>query len=90
MLALIRQKSACLPTILVQPGTGSTSLGFYLAVSVISSVSTTMAVQIQPVSRTVSSPALCLDGYSWMDDSKGYSPCLTVAYVEGACSGNSM
>ncbi|KIK46142.1 hypothetical protein CY34DRAFT_458943 [Suillus luteus UH-Slu-Lm8-n1] len=65
-----------------------TSLGFYLAVSVISSVSTTMAVHSQPISRTVSSPALCLDGYSWMNDSKGYSPCLTVAYVEGACSGN--
>ncbi|KAG2134593.1 uncharacterized protein EDB93DRAFT_842592 [Suillus bovinus] len=62
-----------------------TSSGFYLLASVIS---TTMAVQVQPVSRLVSSPATCNDGYSWMDNSQGNSPCLTVAYVEGACTGN--
>ncbi|KAG2101809.1 uncharacterized protein F5147DRAFT_708097 [Suillus discolor] len=47
-----------------------------------------MAVQVQPARRNIVSPAACIDGYSWMDDSQGYSPCLTVAYVEGACTGN--
>ncbi|KAG1746903.1 hypothetical protein EDB19DRAFT_1688288 [Suillus lakei] len=65
------------------------SLGFYLVVSVILCISTTMAVQVHPVTRTIVSPATCIDGYSWMSDSQGYSPCLTVAYVEAACVGNS-
>ncbi|KAG1852458.1 hypothetical protein DFJ58DRAFT_791157 [Suillus subalutaceus] len=67
------------------------SSGFYLVVSVISIVSTTMAVQVHPVKRTVVSLATCASEYSWMDNAQGNSPCLTAAYVEAACSGtNSM
>ncbi|KAG2342668.1 hypothetical protein BDR05DRAFT_963884 [Suillus weaverae] len=47
-----------------------------------------MAVQVHPAKRNVVSPATCISGYSWMNDSQGYSPCLTVAYVEAACAGN--
>ncbi|KAG2036165.1 hypothetical protein BDR03DRAFT_1092655 [Suillus americanus] len=65
-----------------------TSSGFYLVVSVILGVSTTMAVQVHSVKRGVVSPANCTSEYSWMDDSQGHSACLTVAYVEGACSEN--
>ncbi|KAG2066763.1 hypothetical protein BDR04DRAFT_1233804 [Suillus decipiens] len=67
-----------------------TSLVFYLVVSVISSVSTglVMAVQVHPrhppVTRNVISNANCNDGYSWMNDGDGHTPCLTVAFVEAA------
>ncbi|KAG2361882.1 hypothetical protein BDR07DRAFT_1461179 [Suillus spraguei] len=61
---------------------------FHRFMSIIPYISTILAVQVHPVSRTVSSPATCLDGYSWMNDGNGYSPCLTAAYVEAACSGN--
>ncbi|KAG1746904.1 hypothetical protein EDB19DRAFT_331938 [Suillus lakei] len=64
------------------------SLGFYRFVSIIPYISTIVAVQVHPVARTVVSPATCMSGYSWMNDSQGYSPCLTVAYVEAACVGN--
>ncbi|KAG2049108.1 hypothetical protein BDR06DRAFT_961823 [Suillus hirtellus] len=56
--------------------------------SVISSGSIVLAVQVHPVRRSIVSSATCMSGYSWMDDSQGNSPCLTVAYVEGACTGN--
>ncbi|KAG2036164.1 hypothetical protein BDR03DRAFT_960345 [Suillus americanus] len=66
-----------------------TSSGFYLVVSVILGVSTTMAVQaLHPVKRNIVSPANCTSEYSWMNDGQGDSACLTVAYVEGACSEN--
>jgi len=64
------------------------SSGVYLVMSVVSSGSIVVAVQVHPVKRNIVSPATCIDGYSWMDDSQGYSPCLTAAYVEGACTGN--
>ncbi|KAG0703452.1 hypothetical protein DFH29DRAFT_1068580 [Suillus ampliporus] len=64
------------------------SLSFYLFVSVIPCISTILAVQVHPVARAISSPATCNGEYSWMNDAQGYSPCLTVAYVEGACIGN--
>jgi hypothetical protein len=62
---------------------------FYMVVSVFSSVSTILAVQVHPIKRNVVSTATCVSGYSWMDDSQGNSPCLTVAYVEAPCFGNS-
>ncbi|KAG2351917.1 hypothetical protein BDR07DRAFT_975375 [Suillus spraguei] len=66
-----------------------TSSRFYLVLSVIST-GLVMAVQVHPrhlpVSRNVISTATCLDGYSWMNDGQGESPCLTVARVEAACS----
>ncbi|KAG1908735.1 uncharacterized protein F5891DRAFT_1180280 [Suillus fuscotomentosus] len=64
------------------------SSGFYLVMSVISSSSIVLAVQVHPVKRSIVSSATCMSGYSWMDDSQGNSPCLTVAYVEGAYTGN--
>ncbi|KAG1839940.1 hypothetical protein C8R48DRAFT_741092 [Suillus tomentosus] len=54
----------------------------------IASGSIVLAVQVHPVKRSIVSSAACMSGYSWMDDSQGNSPCLTVAYVEGACTGN--
>ncbi|KAG2147503.1 hypothetical protein DEU56DRAFT_125963 [Suillus clintonianus] len=66
------------------------SLGLYLLVAIIPCIPITLAVQVlsHPVARTVTSPATCIDGYSWMNDGQGDSPCLTVAYVEAACFGN--
>ncbi|KAG2134594.1 uncharacterized protein EDB93DRAFT_1172347 [Suillus bovinus] len=65
------------------------SLGFHLTVvSVILGVPTILAVQVHPVKRNDVSAATCIDGYSWMDNSQGNSPCLTAAYVGGACTGN--
>ncbi|KAG1857075.1 hypothetical protein F4604DRAFT_1202327 [Suillus subluteus] len=64
------------------------SLCFYRFVSIIPYISTILAVQVHPVKRTVISPANCTSEYSWMDDGRGDSPCLTVAYVEAACSGS--
>ncbi|KAG1741801.1 uncharacterized protein EDB91DRAFT_315538 [Suillus paluster] len=64
---------------------------FYLFVSIssiIPSISTILAVQVHPDARAVTSAATCVDGYLWMNDAQGYSPCLTVAYVGGACIGN--
>ncbi|KAG1775095.1 hypothetical protein EV702DRAFT_460922 [Suillus placidus] len=56
--------------------------------SIIPYISTILAVQVHPVKRNVVSNATCISGYSWMNDSQGYSPCHTVAYVEAACTGN--
>ncbi|KAG2147504.1 hypothetical protein DEU56DRAFT_784315 [Suillus clintonianus] len=64
------------------------SSGFYRLMFILSYISTTLAVQVHPVARTISSPATCINGYSWMNDGQGDSPCLTVAYVEAACVGN--
>ncbi|KAG1741800.1 uncharacterized protein EDB91DRAFT_315577 [Suillus paluster] len=63
-------------------------LGFYLFVSIIPCISTILAVQVHPVARVVTSSATCINEYSWMNDAQGYSPCLTVAYVEASCIGN--
>ncbi|KAG2066765.1 hypothetical protein BDR04DRAFT_1159893 [Suillus decipiens] len=52
--------------------------------SIIPYISTILAVQVHPASRTVSSPATCNDEYSWMNDANNDSACLTVAYVEAA------
>ncbi|KAG1814372.1 uncharacterized protein BJ212DRAFT_368455 [Suillus subaureus] len=64
------------------------SLCFYRFVSIIPYISTILAVQVHPVKRSIVSPATCSSEYSWMDDGQGDSPCLTVAYVEAACSGS--
>ncbi|KAG2049107.1 hypothetical protein BDR06DRAFT_732364 [Suillus hirtellus] len=64
------------------------SLCFYHFLPIIPYISTILAVQVQPARRNIVSPAACIDGYSWMDDGQGDSPCLTAAYVEGACTGN--
>ncbi|KAG1814374.1 uncharacterized protein BJ212DRAFT_1482111 [Suillus subaureus] len=64
------------------------SLGFHRLVSIIPYISTILAVQVHSVKRSIVSPATCTSEYSWMDDGQGDSPCLTVAYVEAACSGN--
>jgi len=64
------------------------SLCFHRFLPIIPYISTILAVQVHPVKRNVVSAATCTDGYSWMDDSHNYSPCATVAYVEGACTGN--
>ncbi|KAG1830032.1 hypothetical protein EV424DRAFT_373394 [Suillus variegatus] len=64
------------------------SSGFYLVMSVILSVLIVSAVQVHPVKRNIVSYAICMSEYSWMDDSQGNSPCLTVAYVEAPCYGN--
>ncbi|KIK46141.1 hypothetical protein CY34DRAFT_800856 [Suillus luteus UH-Slu-Lm8-n1] len=57
-------------------------------VSMIPYISTILAIQVHPVKRTVVSTANCIDGYSWMNNGQGDSPCHTVAYVEAACAGN--
>ncbi|KAG1809832.1 uncharacterized protein HD556DRAFT_7946 [Suillus plorans] len=64
------------------------SLCFYRFLPIIPYISTILAAQVQPARRNIVSPAACVDGYSWMDDSQGDSPCLTAAYVEGACTEN--
>ncbi|KAG2142723.1 hypothetical protein BD769DRAFT_1091897 [Suillus cothurnatus] len=66
-----------------------TFLGLYRLVSIIPYISTILAVQVHPVKRNVISTATCVSGYSWMNDGQGNSPCLTVAYVEAPCFGNS-
>ena len=38
--------------------------------------------------RSYQTSAACLPDYSWMVNSKGVSPCLLAAVVEGACAGN--
>lgn len=61
---------------------------FYQFVSIIPYIPTILAVQVHAASRIVVSSATCIDGYSWMNNGQGDSPCLTVAYVEAACSEN--
>ncbi|KAG2101810.1 uncharacterized protein F5147DRAFT_295966 [Suillus discolor] len=56
--------------------------------SVISGVLIVSAVQVHPVKRNIGSSATCMSEYSWMDNSQGYSPCTTVAYVEAPCYEN--
>ncbi|KAG2101813.1 uncharacterized protein F5147DRAFT_708106 [Suillus discolor] len=64
------------------------SLCFYRFLPIIPYISTILAVQVQPVKRNIGSSATCMSEYSWMDDSQGNSPCLTVAYVEAPCYEN--
>jgi hypothetical protein len=42
-----------------------------------------------PVSYLAQTTALCESQYSWMQNSKGQSPCLVAAFVEGACAADS-
>ncbi|OJA10612.1 hypothetical protein AZE42_09932 [Rhizopogon vesiculosus] len=64
------------------------SLPFLLLLSILPCI---LAVQVHPVARSISSNATCTTDnvYAWMNDEQGNSPCLTVAYVEAACIGNS-
>ncbi|KAH7909755.1 hypothetical protein BJ138DRAFT_1154497 [Hygrophoropsis aurantiaca] len=50
------------------------------------SPSSSMATRIFP--RALKSEATCTADYSWMNNAEGQSPCLVVAYVEGACNGD--
>ncbi|OAX34854.1 hypothetical protein K503DRAFT_774100 [Rhizopogon vinicolor AM-OR11-026] len=64
------------------------SLPFFFLLSILPCI---LAVQVHPVARGISSSASCTTDnvYEWMNDAQGYSPCLTVAYVEAPCAGNS-
>lgn len=39
--------------------------------------------------RSFQTSAVCLSDYSWVDNSKGVSPCYLAAVVLGSCQGNS-
>ncbi|OAX33199.1 hypothetical protein K503DRAFT_541162 [Rhizopogon vinicolor AM-OR11-026] len=67
---------------------GTQHLSFLFLLSILPCI---LAVQVHPVARGISSDATCTtdNSHAWMDDAQGNSPCLTVAYVEAACIGNS-
>ncbi|KAF8841378.1 hypothetical protein BDN67DRAFT_528342 [Paxillus ammoniavirescens] len=62
--------------------------GLLSLVVVVPWLSGSLAMVVHPNIFAPTSLAVCQDGYAWMNNEEGNSPCLAVAYVIAACAGD--